>query len=364
MPIRQRAPDSATCEESLQHYTSVDTVRHQLSCLKKGANMLDYFPRRGSRRRTVALAFVWLAIGSAGLNSQGTKQVTVRVIALNLSGKPITGLTAADIDATMGRTAVPILKLVPYAAMSSSGGSVYQDRLLYLFPPMQAKELAKRAKEVAGGPLEMRQGSVTLVAPDGQQTTAPQGSPALSAAVGRIAAKQVQPESIAQWQSVAQDAIRTTATATGRCVVLLNAASQHALNSASARELQAADLSIGRLSGALGCELYVVDDPAAMPSEIPPTFGEFKRGEAPDSSGQLQGITGPPVPAVSSSGEATTYSIKNALKDIQRDSAGVYFVSLDLPASCACPLQLTSTRGNIRLLFPRGGTKQTTQAKK
>lgn len=237
--------------------------------------------------------------------------------------------------------------------------SAHRDQLLYLFPPMQAGEAAKRAKSIEHASVVLSQGVVTVVAPDGHQVSAAAGSPDIEAAIQRIAAKQTTAETVAQWRSVALQAVRVTAKATGRCVVVVNSTKQYVLKDPSdgAGALAQAVNSVGRASQRLGCEVYVVDDEAAMPSEIPPTMGDFRRGETLDSSGQMQQIVGTgvtPVP-VSTSGETVSYSMKDALKEVQRNAAGVYWVTLGVPSDCAttanCPLQLTTTHKDTQLHY-------------
>jgi hypothetical protein len=276
----------------------------------------------------------------------------VRVVALNDQGKPVEGLSSADITATAAGNPVAVLQLSSDAGSGPNAGG-RSDSLLYLFPPMQANETAQRAKALSEPMSGLHNPSITIVTGDGAQVTGPEGSAQINAMIDRLTEKKVGVKSFAQWQPVAKKAIRAAARATGRCIVVLNDSTYHLSPNVVGYDMS----SIGATAANLACELYVVEDAASMPSEFPPTFGEFKRGETEDASGQLQAIDGsiPSVP-LSASGEQFTYSMKSALKDIERDAAGVYWAELAATSACqkspGCSLQLTTSRKNVSLHFP------------
>lgn len=300
-------------------------------------------------RILVAFGF---GFGSHACAAQGPVPTTVRVVALDEDGKPVARLSAADINATAAGKPVTVLQLSSYAASGANAGG-RNDSLLYLFSPMQANETAQRAKAIqpVSGLLNP---TLTIVTGDGAQVTGPAGSAQINATIDRLTGKKVTAESFSQWQPIAMKAIRAGARATGRCIVVLSDSKHHLPPNIAGYDMT----SISSMANNLACELYVVEDAADMPSEIPPTIGQVRRGQVLDASGHLVDVViGANSLPVSASGEQVAYSMKSAIQEIQRDAMGVYWAELAIPAACqrppGCPLLLSTSRKNVSLHFPR-----------
>jgi hypothetical protein len=202
-----------------------------------------------------------------------------------------------------------VLELQPYVTVDASRRD---DRMLVLFAPMQVSEITRRVKALQRSEAKLGSIKISVLMPDG--TLINSEASTATTALKEFTRKDQIVLDYAHWESTAETEINKTASASGRCSVLLNTTSHFPpkpSHQASTQSVTAPDSDRSRLSQlalSLGCEMYPIKDSADMPSEIPPTVQEMRR----DPNVQ-PAVAGAPI---SLTGEEVTYAVGDAVNHI------------------------------------------------